>query len=103
MNKSENLLQKVGEGGGWGGTKPANKHMLLSIILEMCIPQDSHPCRGVTTGGFGGGGCLTPPIFRNVTLVGQKLRKGRAKPGTKLKGGVGGVTNHLDWQGNERF
>ena len=25
------------------------------------------------------GGCLTPPIFRNGTLVGQKLRKGLAK------------------------
>jgi hypothetical protein len=34
--------------------------------------------RGVTTGGVWGG-CLTPPIFRNGTLAGQKLRKGRAK------------------------
>ena len=42
------------------------------------------------------GGCLTPPIFRNGTLVGQKLRKGRAKL-LKIQ------SNHMDRQGNERF
>ena len=58
------------------------------------------PCispRGVTTGGFGGVS-PPPPIFRNGTLVGQKLRKGRAKPGTKLKGGCD-TPPKLDWQG----
>jgi hypothetical protein len=53
--------------------------MRLSLAID---------CRGVTTGG---GVSPPPPTFRNGTLVGQKLRKGRAKPGTKLKGGVGGV------------
>jgi hypothetical protein len=50
---------------------------------------------------YRGGVSPPPPIFRNGTLVGQKLRKGRAKPGTKLKGGVGGCDTppKLDWQG----
>jgi hypothetical protein len=49
-----------------------NRLIVLIINLNMT--------RGVTTGGVWGGF----PIFRNGTLVGQKLRKGRAKPATTL-------------------
>ena len=54
-------------------------HRFSRVDATAAFQATTSATRGVTTGGVWGGSHPPPPIFRNGTLVGQKLRKGRAK------------------------